>query len=94
MVTTDNRHNDKGLDVNGTSHMNVLSKWAYTSMMIPRVRNHHGGRNVYSKFTQHVHLIEFKLEDLSSYIKVSESTQDMDIGLGEADSETSSKRSV
>ncbi|GKA33909.1 hypothetical protein Tco_0720338 [Tanacetum coccineum] len=33
-------------------------------------------------------------EGCSSYIKVSESAQDRDVGLGEADSETSSKRSL
>nr|GEV47431.1 hypothetical protein [Tanacetum cinerariifolium] len=36
-------------NINGISHMNVLSKWEYTSMMIPRVHNHHGRRNVYSE---------------------------------------------
>ncbi|GKE66251.1 hypothetical protein Tco_1520412 [Tanacetum coccineum] len=36
----------------------------------------------------------YLLKDRSSYIKVSKSAQDMDIGLGEAESETSSKRSV
>ncbi|GJY12923.1 hypothetical protein Tco_0382232 [Tanacetum coccineum] len=33
------------------------------------------------------------LEDRSNYINVSESAQDTDVGLGEADSETSPKRS-
>ncbi|GJX33414.1 hypothetical protein Tco_0243269 [Tanacetum coccineum] len=45
---------------------NFSNIWAYTTMMLPRVRNHHGG----------------KLEDCLSYIKVSESAQDRDVGFG------------
>ncbi|GKC86310.1 hypothetical protein Tco_1142027 [Tanacetum coccineum] len=35
-----------------------------------------------------------KIEDCSSYIKVSKSAQDTDVGLREADLETSPKRSL
>ncbi|GJR45749.1 hypothetical protein Tco_1313852 [Tanacetum coccineum] len=77
---------------------NFSSILTYTTMMLPRVRNHHGGkcysaymRRIVAEFS-HVPQNEYSPRPNDNYIKVSESAQDRDVGLGEADLETSPEK--